>query len=150
MAVRAIRPSLLQLLRAGRVPDTLAPRIDDLIAQARDAGEGGYHAALVREQTANPVAFNAFWLDLLDLVWCEAVVDPRFAREPDPDAEELPVAAVAVEDRSYLFAWAQGVDDSVAEFRDRAARAAQALGVAQPGEGVRAGPGEPAGHRPEA
>lgn len=141
MTVRAKRPSLLELMSAGRIPDALAAKVEALIAQAQAAG-GAVQDILDGQRRADPNDFYRTYLLLLDVVWCEAVVEPRFAREPDgSDPDVLPVAAVAVPDKQYLFTWAQGVDDGVATFPDRGAGAAQAVGTGPAGEPVRPGSG---------
>jgi hypothetical protein len=150
--VRATRPSLLWLLGAGRVPDALAGPVQELIALGTvAAGEDGVAAEMGRQQRADPVGYAATFLAILDLVWCAAVIEPRFAADGDgTDPEALPVGAVALDDKTYLFVWAQGVDQSVAEFLDRKGRAAAALGAAPDGGRVRVRPGGAGRDRPEA
>jgi hypothetical protein len=144
MTVRAKRPSLLELMGAGRIPDTLAAKVESLIAQAQ--AEGGIQAILDAQRQADPGGFYQTYLTLLDVVWCEAVVEPRFSRgEPDPDPDVLPVTAVGIPDKQYLFTWAQGVDDAVATFPDRAARAAAVVGTGPDRDPLRPGPGGAAG-----
>lgn len=145
MSVRARRPSLLDLVAAGRIPDALAVKVEGLIRQAEEAG--GVQAELDRQRQQDPQAFYQTYLALLDVVWCEAVVEPRFARRPDEDG--FPVAGVTVADKQYLFVWAQGADDGMATFPDRPPGAAPVVGTARAGADLRAGPGAPARDRPE-
>jgi hypothetical protein len=146
MSVRARRPSLLDLVAAGRIPDALAVKVEGLIRQAEEAG--GVQAELDRQRQQDPQAFYQTYLALLDVVWCEAVVEPRFSRTPEAEPGTLPAAAVTVADKQYLFVWAQGADDGMATFPDRAAGAAAVVGAARAGADLRAGPGEPARDRP--
>lgn len=140
MTVRATRPNLLLLLRTGRIPDTLTPRVEALIAKAQEGGEDATRAEMLREQRENPAAFFAAWRNLLETVWCEAVVEPRFTQHPDRDADLLPVSQVDNADAEYLFVWAQGVDETVATFLDRRARAGALVGPGPAGDAVRPGP----------
>ena len=112
MAVRAKRPTLLKVLASGRIPDTLAAKVEALIAKAQQQGTGAIQDAMDEQRTTDPAGFMSTYLALLDVVWCEAVVEPRFARDPGPgDAltpDTLPVEAVPIGDKTYLFTWAQG------------------------------------------
>lgn len=143
MRVMAMRPSLLALLAAGRIPDALAGPVQDLIALGEVAG-GGVATELAKRQAADPVGFAAAFLAILDHVWLAAVVEPRFAADDGTaDAEALPVGAVGVDDKTFLFVWAQGVDQTVAQFLDRKGRPTPPVGPAPDGPGVRPGPGDP-------
>lgn len=149
MAVRARRPSLLDLMGAGRIPDALAARVEGLIAQAQEAGGEALATALDAQRQTDPAGFYALYLTLLDVCWVEAVVEPRFTRDPEADPEAIPVAAVAIPDKQYLFAWCQGVSDAVASFPDGTAGAVSAVGVGPAGDPLRPGPGGAAGAGPE-
>jgi hypothetical protein len=148
MSVRAKRPHLLLLMQTGRIPDTLRPRVESMIAMSQDGGEDAVKADLEREQKENPAGFYADWMNLLDTIWVEAVIDPPFTREPDTNPDALPVADVGEEDKTYLFMWCQGVDESVATFLDRKARSRTPLGHAPAGEGIQSGPGGDVGSQP--
>jgi len=148
MKVRARRPNLLLLLRTGRVPNTLAPRVEQLIKIAQDGGEEGVKADIVREQQENPAQFQATWRSMIELVWCEAVDEPRFTRTPEHEPNALPVFGVSDVDAEYLFMFAQGVDETVATFLDRRERALASLGDGPSSEPVRIGPRDDDGDQP--
>lgn len=149
MAVRAKRPTLLEVLASGRIPDTLAAKVEALITKAQQQGTGAIQDAMDEQRTADPAGFMSTYLALLDVVWCEAVVEPKFARDPGPNdaltPDTLPVEAVPIGDKTYLFTWAQGVDADLATFPDRAAGTDPAVGTGQDRPEIRPGSGEPAG-----
>ena len=145
MKVRARRPNLLLLLRTGRIPNTLAPRVEQLIKIAQDGGEAAVRADMVREQTENPAQFQVTWRSMIELIWCEAVEEPRFTRTPESDPTALPVFGVSDVDAEYLFMFAQGVDETVATFLDRRHRALASVGDRHPSGAVRTGPSDDVG-----
>lgn len=145
LKVRAHRPHLMQLLQTGRIPDTLTPRVHDLIAKAQSGGEAAVQAEMKREQATDPAGFMVAWTLLLDTVWLEAVSDPVFSRDTRADDESLPVAAVNQADKEFLFMWCQGVDQSVQDFRGRRARSLAAVGTAPDGDDLPSGPGDAVG-----
>jgi hypothetical protein len=157
MTVRAMRPNLLQLLGTGRIPDALAAPVHELIALGAVAGGDAQVATELRRRSdADPVGFGSQFLAILDAVWLAAVVEPRFVAdhpgggpETEADAEALPLGQVDVDDKSYLFVWAQGVDLDVRTFLDRQTRAGAAVRAAPVGDDVPPGPGEPARARYE-
>ena len=144
--IRAMRPSLLVMMRTGRIPDTLTQKVQHLINVAEDAtenggnGEAAVEAEMIRQQQENPAAFNVTWMQLLDAVWCESVVDPLFTTEPKAYPDLLPVADVDEQDKTFLFMWAQGVDQTVAEFLDGGKRALAAVGNRPTSGEIRTGP----------
>ncbi len=145
MKVRARRPNLLLLLRTGRIPNTLAPRVEQLIKIAQDGGEDAVRVDMAREQTENPAQFQATWRSMIELIWCEAVEEPRFTLTPESDPTALPVFGVSDVDAEYLFMFAQGVDETVATFLDRRNRAIASVGDRPSGEPVRIGPSDDPG-----
>jgi hypothetical protein len=147
MTVRAIRPSLLQLLGTGRIPDALVTPVQELIALgALAAGEDGTASAIRRQVDADPVGYGATFLGILDAVWLAAVVEPVFAADDRADA--LPVGSVSIADKTFVFVWAQGVDQSVSQFLDGSARSGAVVGSAPDGDRLRARPGDPGRDRP--
>jgi hypothetical protein len=142
MAVRATRPNLLLLLRTGRIPDTLTPRVESLIAKSQEGGEAAAREEMHRRHRENPAAFFAEWRNLLEVVWCEAVAEPRFTQHPERDAALLPVSQVDNPDLEYLFVWCQGVTEDVATFLGRRAGAGALVGPGPAGDAV---PPRPAG-----
>lgn len=150
MTVRAMRPNLLQLLGTGRIPDALAAPVQELIALGAVAGGDDQIASELRRRSdADPVGFGAQFLAILDAVWLAAVVEPRFAADAqaEADAEAIPLGQVDVDDKSFLFIWAQGVDLEVRTFLDRQARARPPVRTAPAGDDVPSGPGGAAGSR---
>jgi hypothetical protein len=118
LSVEATRPSLLLLLRTGRIPDALAPRVEQLIATAQSGGEDAVRVALSTEHRDNPAGFYAEWVNLLDTVWLAAVAEPRFGPAMTTDPDLIPVDQVSEDDKTYLFMWCQGVaSDVLAGFR---------------------------------
>jgi hypothetical protein len=151
LSVEATRPSLLLLLRTGRIPDALAPRVEQLIATAQSGGEDAVRVALSTEHRDNPAGFYAEWVNLLDTVWLAAVAEPRFGPAMTTDPDLIPVDQVSEDDKTYLFMWCQGVaSDVLAGFRERGRRPAAAVGDAPVGDGVRPGPAGLPGDRFEA
>lgn len=148
MKVRARRPNLLLLLRTGRIPDIIAPRVEQLVKIAQDGGEDAVRVDLNREKQETPAAFNTMWRNLIEVVWCEAVAEPRFTRDPERDPDALPVFGVSDADAEYLFMFAQGVDETVATFLDRRNRALASVGNRPAGEPVRIGPSADVGDQP--
>jgi hypothetical protein len=122
LSVKAARPSLLLLLRAGRIPDAIAPRVEQLIATAQSGGEDAVRVALTNGHKDNPAAWYAEWVNLLDTVWLAAVVEPTFGAALSTDPDLIPVDQVADDDKTFLFMWCQGVAEEVATayFRTRA------------------------------
>jgi hypothetical protein len=145
MKVRARRPNLLLLLRTGRIPDVISPRVEQLVKIAQGGGEEAVKADIQREQQENPAKFQATWRNLLEVVWCEAVAEPRFTFDPDRNPDALPVFGVSDLDAEYLFMFAQGVDETVSTFLDRRNREAASVGNRPAGATLRTGPGTPVG-----
>lgn len=146
LSVRARRPHLLLMLKNGKVPDSLTPRVHELIAVAQDGGDAAVTANLQREQTENPAKFYADWLRLLELVWLESVIDPIFTADPASNPDAISISDVSDDDKTFLFVWAQGVDQTVAEFLDGKARATAHVGTPSVGDAVQPRPSGPAGH----
>jgi hypothetical protein len=135
LQVDAVRPSLLLLLRSGRIPDALASRVQELIAIAQGSGgDDAVKVEMLSRFNQDPAAFNTMWENLLDIVWMSAVVDPPFAERPDQVG--IPLVEVDLDDKNFLFVWCQGVDESVASFRERRAREVAALGLGSEGDAV--------------
>lgn len=145
LQVRARRPHLLLMLKNGKVPDSLTPRVHELIAVAQAGGDAAVTADLEREQATDPAKFYAEWLNLLELVWLEAVIDPSFTADPESNPDAIPISDVTDDDKTFLFVWAQGVDQTVAEFLDGKARSTPHVGVAPMGNAVQPRPSDPAG-----
>lgn len=146
LSVRAKRPHLLLLLQTGKIPDTLAPRVESLIEVAQSGGEDAVKSDIERESQENPAAFYASWMNILDIVWTEAVIEPTFTRTPETEPDAIPISAVSEDDKTFLFMWCQGVDETVATFLDRVARAAPPVGHPSTSQDVLAGPGGDAGN----
>ncbi len=149
MKVRALRPSLLLLMQRGDIPDFLTPRIHELIAIA--SREGGGDAAVAtdieRERLDDPAGYVQRWTQILDIVWLAAVVEPHFAQNPGPGDAAIPISQVDEDDKTFLFTWCQGVDETLVTFRERRAGEIATVGTPPPGEGIRTGPGDVAGNR---
>lgn len=144
LTVRATRPNIVHLMQAGVIPDALAAKVQHLIALASGEGDGAVQADIDRELAADPAGFVVTWTKVLRIVWLNAVIDPRFSETPSDD--EIPIDAVSEDDLTYLFVWAQGVDESVATFLDRrGTRQSAAVGRPSNGDDLRTGPGDSAG-----
>jgi hypothetical protein len=157
MRVRAIRPPLLVLVTQGRIPDSVTPLVDRMIKESRTGGGEATAKYLQDEFAKDPLGMYQKITTMMNAVWFAAVLDPVFVEDPDsvpidvqirleslPEEDRivLPISMVDEEDKAYLFNWAQGVDESVAEFRDGPFGAVR---KALDGEGVRDTPGTPAG-----
>lgn len=145
--VMAVRPHLLWMLRNGRIPDALAPRVDHLLELSKAGGEDAVRVAM-NDNPEDPESFYAAWIKIRDLVWLEAVKDPVFvAADRTPGEMELSILDVTEDDKDYMFIWCQGVDQSLAEFLDGKRREAEALALLQTGKEIRDGSAGVAGDR---
>lgn len=127
LPVRAHRVHLLHLLRHGRIPNSLLPIVEKHIALATEGGvRETIQDALGEFEQDEQSAYKKF-SELLDHVWLQAVIEPKFARNPDREKKELPLSAVSFEDKTFLYEWCQGVNTDVASFRERQARIVDAV-----------------------
>jgi hypothetical protein len=151
MRVRATRTNILLLMRYGRIPDALAPRVEELIGLAQGGGDEAVRVSLTHGFASNPAALQVQLTTLFDAVWLATVVEPVFTDDPDTNPDAISVDAVSDADKSFLFSWCQGVTETAAQFLDRTRGGAAALvGTPPVGDGLRAGPAGAPGDRPEA
>jgi hypothetical protein len=119
LTVWAQRVSLMLLLRHGHIPDALTPLVNRFLT-SHQVGVGEYLRATADDIAADPDAKVLQFAELLQVVWVNAVLRPRFALNPSgPD--EHPVSLVQLDDLLYVFEWCQGVTLSLASFRKRQA-----------------------------
>lgn len=161
LSVRVRDVSLFRLFELGKVPDALTAIVFGFV----DAAEGKPED---QSREAIRALIEARWSDyvrLIDFVWMQAVVEPRFAETHRQAIETgaIPLARVSIEDRTAVFNYCQGMGAywqagdakegepvagaAVAAFRDgepdRAVRVGEGL------QGVRPGPAGDAGDRPD-
>jgi hypothetical protein len=141
--VLAVRPHLLLMYRHKVFPNALTPLIEKLIKNAMgDDGTDENDEFIAKQFEENSVEAYDQFMELLNYVWVTAVIDPVFVIDlnaPTSDAiarvqhlpvEErtlLPVDAVELDDKLFLFNWCQGVTDDVAAFRQRQSERMAAL-----------------------
>jgi hypothetical protein len=93
------RPQLLELLKAGKIPNTLLSAAIAM-SQGRTGGEDMGEV-----------------LELLDLLVAAAFIEPRVSLEETPLAGELAITDLSDADRNYVLIWAQRGVEGLRRFR---------------------------------
>lgn len=119
--IAAVRMPLTYMVRTGIVPDRLTGSVQKQIAQIQSGDPEKARKETIESYMQSPVEAEQEWNALLDFIWCECVVLPKFKPliEANPDDEEnptFPVDSVDMMDKVYLYQWCQGVNESVEDF----------------------------------
>jgi hypothetical protein len=117
LPIKAMRMPLQYLFRHGMIPDPLTAIIQEHIAILEKPDTAT--EAMMANLEANPVKAERDWLTVLQTVWTACVVQPSFTDDEAQvgrDGEPFYVGDVNPLDLLYVYQWAQGVDESVAEF----------------------------------
>ena len=128
--VQVLRLSLRMLLNKGFVPDALTSQVSETIAILESGDPDAGRETVLDEFKDDPVQSYLKWLNLLNFVWLNCVVFPRFAKEgdDDPDKDIFSIDLVEYNDKLYVYQWTQGVDQAVQDFLDEQARALGIVG----------------------
>lgn len=138
MPVTAMRLPVRHLIEYGNIPDPLTTSVREFADLIEGERQGGASVAssLVEQFNENPEQSWSRWMRVLDGVFIACIAQPSFTdddRQADLENGPFPVADVDYFDKLYVYQWAQGVDQSVADFlREQSA----ALGALANGEGV--------------
>lgn len=152
--VKAIRMPLILLMQAESIPDKLTHIVSNWIETIEQSGQEVTKMGLTGEDRVNaqaqfveqafqseygdnPVIAAQKWIDLVNFVFINCVVTPRFIDDADqakPDDGIFYVGEVNFYDKLWLFQWAQGADQSVQTFLDQQTTY---VGLAPDGPGVR-------------
>jgi hypothetical protein len=104
--VTAIRPNLVQLFEGGMIPDTLAPVVIEFISSFTDK---------TVEQGEEFIQQNwTQYVDIVNMVVTRVVLDPIFVlntSEITPGSGKVHIRHMPLNDRIYLFNWAQGMEE---------------------------------------
>jgi len=119
--IRLKRVSLLDLIVAGSIPDTLSARAVEMVSQTQARK---LDAAELRQ-----------YENVVNLVVKAAAVEPRVAdRSGD---ETLAVTEIDFVDRVQIYNWANGAANSLRPFRDQPDGAQKFTDLASTGRGLR-------------
>lgn len=113
--VMARRVPLRMMLKFGYVPDPLTAKVREHI-EIIESREG---EKLAEKFNQDPETTWADYLQVLDGVFIAAVTQPAFTDDAEQADEELGrfwIGDVDYFDKLYVFQWAQGVDQSAADF----------------------------------
>jgi hypothetical protein len=134
--VAVVRMPLWMMLHAGKVPDRLSSFAQEHV-KLLSSGDAELAQKTVMGQYLNDADAAAKQMDdLLDFIWINSVVLPRFASRadypdapaPDPESDEpvvlngdddnpvFDVADVEMIDKVFVYQFCQGVDESVEQF----------------------------------
>jgi hypothetical protein len=117
--IMAVRLPLKVLIRKGMVPDRLTAVVDRWIGiyDALDPKKAQQQVADDFEE--DPEGSFIKWSEMLNYVWMTSVVVPKYTNDlskVDYEAGIFDVSEVDFSDKLYLYAWCQGVDETVEEF----------------------------------
>ena len=147
--VIARRVGLLALVQRGVLPDTLTPLVSQMIS--RSSRNNGVAPTAAADLLADvpPLEQARLTGQLWDTTLQAISIDPQFVEQVTDPETQVALADVGDDDKRFLFDWANGQVDDLAQFRQ------QRLGtvpVAPEGEDVRdtALPAAGAGPGPEA
>lgn len=135
--VKVARMPLHLMWSRGLVPDSLTARVQDWIEAVDDESETKFVDELAVLSNDELIQRYVSWVDLLDFVWCTCVKAPTFVMtesEQNVEFGRLWVGEVDMDDKTYLFSFVQGVDQSVEDFFRQQG---EALGELPDGEGLR-------------
>lgn len=121
MPVTALRLSVRHLIEYGNIPDPLTTAVREFADLIEGERRGGPSVAqtMADQFNDNPEASWARWISVLDGVFVACISQPSFTdndRQVDLEQGPFPVADVDYFDKLYVYQWAQGVDQSVADF----------------------------------
>lgn len=138
MPVTAVRLPVRHLIEYGNIPDPLTNAVREFADLIEGERRGEYSVAetLADQFNENPEASWNRWMRVIDGVFIACVSQPSFTdddRQADLEVGPFPVADVDYFDKLYVYQWAQGVDQSVADFlREQSAT----MGSLANGEGI--------------
>lgn len=129
--VRCIRSmELVDLLKQGRIPNPLSGIVQAMV----QSGPKGMLPADVPQESVMEM------LKLVDDTVIKSVTEPRVQRPPDPEEDEdadsymarirewkadagcMPLSSITIEDRMFIFVYAQGFAGDLATFREETAK----------------------------
>jgi hypothetical protein len=136
-SVKVQRMPLHVMWTKGIVPDSLTARVQDWVkAIDADDPQGSILTDMAGLSNDDLIKRYTSWVDMLDFVWCTCVKEPTFVLNEstqNTDFGRLWVGDVDLNDKAYLFSFAQGVDQTVEDFfREQNAT----LGTLPDGEGL--------------
>lgn len=121
MPVAAVRLPVRHLIEYGNIPDPLTNAVREFadLIEGERRGETSVAETLADQFNENPEASWNRWMRVIDGVFIACVSQPSFTdddRQADLEQGPFPVADVDYFDKLYVYQWAQGVDQSVADF----------------------------------
>lgn len=119
--IAAVRMPMTYMMRTGVVPDRLTGLIQKQIDLLSSGDPEKAERETIEEYQIRGEEAEEEWNAILDFIWCECVILPKFKPDGDadpdnPDNPTFPVGDVEMIDKVYLYQWCQGVNESVEDF----------------------------------
>lgn len=126
--VARLRPvGLMDLFRAGKIPDALTGIVAELVSNGTFAPEKS-------EMTGELITVVA---DLYDIVCRAAFISPAIVPAPQEDHDEIELEDVSQADRQFVLAWASAPTNELRDFRQEAGSQSATVEPVGTGEGIR-------------